>query len=290
MWIHELAGVTALVHRGGIPRPPVDMHVSATNQAVFTLLCAIPSAYAIALAVVAVVKNRDYVWPLFLAGGLLGVAVEPLLDLFGGVWWPTHGDWRIFTIVGVNVPLLVVMVYPWILGGQAYLAYRCVAGGMTRRRLWQLVLLFSLTDIAIETAGINGLHVYAYFGRQPLNLWGLPLWYVPCNAIGPIVAAVLFHLLRGRLTGPRSVLLVAVLPMGFLGTYAMIGFPNWLSLNSDWPPVAAQLCGVATLLLGYLLVTAIDELTATQPHPAAGPRGPSASEQRDGPATVIARG
>lgn len=82
-------------------------------------------------------KDRDYTWPIFLGGGVLGMFIEPLLDHFGGVWWPTHGDWEVSSMAGVNVPLLVVMVYPWILGGQAYVAYRAFERGMTSKRLWQ---------------------------------------------------------------------------------------------------------------------------------------------------------
>jgi hypothetical protein len=113
--------------------------------------------------------------------------VEPILDHMGGVWWPVHGSWEAFNLVGINIPLLVCFVYPWLLGSQAYLTYRLFERGMTPRKLWYLVGIFAINDVVLETIGVKVLRVYAYFGQQPLNLWGLPLWYVPCNAIGPVV-------------------------------------------------------------------------------------------------------
>jgi hypothetical protein len=106
--------------------------------------------------------------------------------------------------------------------------------GITVRRLWALVGIFAVNDIVLETIGVRVLRVYAYFGTQPLNPWGLPLWYVPCNAVGPVMVAALFHVMRNQLRGWRMLAAVWFFPMSFVGVYAACGWPVWISLNSDW--------------------------------------------------------
>ncbi|HTK66947.1 MAG TPA: hypothetical protein VL595_31530 [Pseudonocardia sp.] len=250
-------------HRPGIPGAPVDMAVSASMEAAFTIVCGLPAILVLALTARAMIRDRNFVMPVFLLGGIIGMFVEPILDYMGGVWWPFEGSWEAFNLLGVNVPLLVVLVYPWLLGGQGYWAYRSFEMGITTRGLWQLVAIFAVNDIVLETIGIKLLGVYGYFGTQPLNFWGLPLWYVPCNAIGPVVAGALAYVLRHRLTGIRRLAAAPLFPIGYLGTYAAIGFPVWISLNSGWPMATATAAGLATFGLGYLLVLLVAEITGT---------------------------
>lgn len=139
---------------------------------------------------------------------------------------------------------------------------------MTPRKLWYLVGIFAINDVVLETIGVKVLRVYAYFGQQPLNLWGLPLWYVPCNAIGPVVAGALFYLLRDRLAGWRIGGAIALLPMSFVGVYAVCGFPVWIALNSGWGALAATACGAAVFGLAYLTVgitSAMTGMVSNQP-------------------------
>lgn len=264
-------------HRPGIPGAPVDMAVSASMEAAFTIVCGLPAILVLALTARAMIRDRNFVMPVFLLGGIIGMFVEPILDYMGGVWWPFEGSWPAFTLLGVNVPLLVVLVYPWLLGGQGYWAYRSFEKGITTRRLWQLVAIFAVNDIVLETIGIKLLGVYGYFGTQPLNFWGLPLWYVPCNAIGPVVAGALAYVLRHRLTGIRRLAAAPLFPIGYLGTYAAIGFPVWISLNSGWPMATATVAGLATFGLGYLLVLLVAEITGT----AGGARAPATATNRE---------
>ena len=86
----------------------------------FYAICGIPSALTTGWAVWAAVKHRNYAWGLFLIGGVAGMFVEPIIDYMGGVWWPLNG-WEAFTLLGVNIPWLVPLVYPWLLGGGAYI-------------------------------------------------------------------------------------------------------------------------------------------------------------------------
>jgi hypothetical protein len=251
-------------YRPGIPGPPVDAGVNPTAQAVFTAICALPTVVCLAMAVKSIVKDRNALWPIFLLGGTIGMLVEPILDYMGGVWWPVHGDWEAFRLLDVNIPVLVCFVYPWLLGGQAYIAYRAFERGTAVRRLWALVGIFALNDIVLETIGVRVLRVYSYFGTQPLNPWGLPLWYVPCNAVGPVMAAALFYVMRNQLRGWRMLAAVWFFPMSFVGVYAACGWPIWVSLNSEWGIAASTAASLVVFVQACLIVLVVTRIVGAE--------------------------
>lgn len=247
-------------YRPGIPGPPVGAAVNPTAQAIFTAICLLPALVCIGLAIKSLVKDRNGLWPIFLLGGTIGMFVEPILDYMGGVWWPVHGDWEAFRLLDVNIPLLVCFVYPWLLGGQAYYTYRAFQRGITVRRLWVLVGLFAVNDIVLETIGVRLLNVYSYFGTQPMNPWGLPLWYIPCNAVGPVVAAALFYVMRHHLRGWRMLAGVWFFPMSFVGVYAACGWPVWISLNSEWGMAASTAASLLVFVQAALIVMVVAKM------------------------------
>jgi hypothetical protein len=276
----ESVHLMATTYRPGIPGAPVDAAVNPTAQAIFTAICLVPALVCIGLAIKSLVKDRDPLWPVFLVGGTIGMFVEPILDYMGGVWWPVHGDWEAFRLLGVNIPLLVCFVYPWLLGGQAYYSYRSFQRGITVRKLWLLVGLFALNDIVLETIGIRLLNVYSYFGTQPLNPWGLPLWYVPCNAVGPVVAAALFYVMRDQLRGWRLLAGVWFFPMSFVGVYAAAGWPVWVSLNSEFNMLASTIMSLIVFVQAALIVMVVAKIVGATSNPVdAGSR--SATEEAD---------
>ncbi|EHB58770.1 hypothetical protein MycrhDRAFT_1206 [Mycolicibacterium rhodesiae JS60] len=282
----ESVQLLATTYRPGIPGAPIDAAVNPTAQAIFTAICLVPAVICIGLAIKSLVKDRDTLWPIFLVGGTIGMFVEPILDYMGGVWWPVHGDWEAFRLLDVNIPVLVCFVYPWLLGGQAYYSYRSFQRGITVRKLWMLVGIFALNDIVLETIGIRLLNVYSYFGTQPLNPWGLPLWYVPCNAVGPVVAAALFYVLRDQLRGWRVLAGVWLFPMSFVGVYAASGWPMWVSLNSEFGMLAATIASVLVFVQAALIVMVVAKMVGAVPSTAtSSPGSPPSVASADSPAS-----
>lgn len=255
------AAITLATLVDGVPRPPVDMVTKSGPEAIFTIVCLGPLLFSIGAALR--LRRRDGSWlALFcIVGGATAVIVEPLLDVNGGVWWP-KGGWDTFTLAGKTLPLLVPFVYPWLLGGQGYLAWRAFHRRANQRSLWRLFGFFVLTDVVLETIGLL-LDTYAYHGNQAFNLWGLPLWYAPLNAGGPLVAGAIFYVLEPHFRGVRQLILLLVFPMSFALVYGGAGFPMWLSLQSDWPKSLADIAALATFALTYLLVTFTLLATAT---------------------------
>jgi len=272
--------ITLLTVRPGIPNPPTDMAISPTKFLAFTVVCGIPSVVVIALAVRGVIKERNFLWPLFIVGGALATFVEPVIDYMSGVWWVLPGSITAVTLLDVNLPVFVPIVFPWLLGGLAYIAYNAFERGCTTRKLWSLVGIYFLADAVLEFVGMKVLGTYRYFGTQPLDfLYDFPLWSGWCTALGPIAAAAVVYVLRPHLRGLSIVAAVGVFPMCFLGVYAVVGFPVWISLNSGWSKGPATLCGLASLVFAYLLVRIVAAMVTPRPQsdtPVAGPVVPAA--------------
>lgn len=261
----EIAALTVETsdYRPGISDAPVDMRVNPIAAVIFTVISGLPAVILLVVAIRAIVKRRNFTLLLFLVGGGLATFIEPILDYLNGLWWPLYGNWTAFTILGVNLPLFVPLVYPWYLGGEAYIAYRLFKRGITWGKLWAVYGTLIVVNGAQETIGLHPLGIHKYFGPQPFNFWGLPLWTMACNAVAPLFAGALFYVFQRRLTGVRTFASLGLFPFAFLGSYAAAGWPVWIALNSDWPMWAAVLCGFATLALAYVMLMLIAEMTGT---------------------------
>jgi hypothetical protein len=259
--VTTLGPLAAALTATPVPRPPVGMGHNGTRELIFTIICAVPLIAGVGWAVRRLATHRDPLLLLCLLGGATASVVEPLLDINGGVWWP-RGSWEAFDFVHVNVPLLVPFVYPWLLGMQGYVAWRAFSRRADARAIWRLVAIFAAADILLEWAGLN-LDVYAYYGTQPLKIFGLPFWYVPLNAGGPLIAGAIFSLLRPSFGGPRIVALLGVFPMSFALMYFGCGWPMWLSLQSDWPIGTATAAAALTYGLSYLMIRTVMAATRT---------------------------
>ncbi|HEV8625860.1 MAG TPA: hypothetical protein VG034_15500 [Acidimicrobiia bacterium] len=235
-----------------VPGPPIGMGHDGTRELIFTVICALPLAVGLGWALKLLVKDRNPFLLLCMVGGATSTVVEPLLDINGGVWWPA-GSWEAFHLAHINIPLLVPFVYPWLLGLQGYVAYRAFSARADVGAIWRLVGIFAAADILLEWSGLN-LDVYAYYGTQPLKILGLPFWYVPLNAGGPLIAGAIFYLLKPHFRGPRIFALLGVFPMSFALMYFGCGWPMWLSLQSDWPIGTATVAAALTYGLSYLML------------------------------------
>ncbi len=78
------------------------------------------------------------------------------------------------------------------------------------KELFRLWALDCVVDIALETPGILA-GTYLYYGKQPFDLWGFPIWWGFVNPVMPMVAGALIYKLRPHLTSRGSC--AAVIPL-----------------------------------------------------------------------------
>jgi hypothetical protein len=236
-----------------IAQPPVGLHMSATGQTIFTIAVTIPWVVLTVVAFRVWRREGTPVPLLFLIGGALCIVFEPIVDILGMCFFPRANQWVGLEVLGRPIPMFMWPVYSWFVGGQAFLFWRAFEKGMTRDRLWRWWLVLMGVNVLLESPGIL-MHVYTYYGAQPFNPWGLPLWWLAVNGTMPIVAAFLVHKLLPHLTGAKLLLIVALVPMADGATNGAIAWPMWTALNTRlgmWAtyPAALATFGLATLAI-----------------------------------------
>jgi hypothetical protein len=236
-----------------IPQPPTGLEMSATGQTIFTIGVTIPWVVLLVLAMRHLVRDRSPVLLLFLAGGALAAVMEPIVDVLGMCFFPRENQWVGLELFGRPIPLLIWPVYSWFVGGQAYFFWRLFQRGVSRGRLWKLWLAVMAVNVVLETPGLL-MGVYTYYGPQPFNLWGLPLWWPPVNATMPIVAGLLVHKMTPHLTGARILAVIPFVPMADGLTNGALAWPVWSALNTQigFPatyPAAVASSGLAALAI-----------------------------------------
>jgi hypothetical protein len=254
--MQNLLGGVAMVP-AAVPQPPTSEVMPEGPQAIFLVLSAALVAVALAYAARRWRSHREVLLPLFLVGGAGASLYEPVVGTLGHMYIPREGAWVAFTFLDRAQPWFVPLAYAGYVGVFAYVAYRVAAEGTHPRRLYYLYGIGVLAITAFETPAVL-MDVYFYYGDQPLNLWGLPLWWTFVNPLSAISIGVVVHLLRqsGRARSGAAQLVVA--PLMFVGpgiSNGVTALPMWLVLNDDslgsfWQYVAAATTlGLALMVL-----------------------------------------
>ena len=232
--------------------PPIDMAMPQLPQLVFlvanTLICALAFAYAERQRR----RTGSAVGFLLLLAGAATVINEPVVDVLGLCWFAKQGSIGLFTAWGVTIPAFMLPVYCWYVGGQALFVFGAMQAGITASRLYRLYGIFALVNVALELPGLN-MGIYAYYGNQPFEVLGFPLWWPICNALMPIVMAALVHVLLPYLRGMSLLLVILLGPMAAGMTNGAIGIPVWVALNSSAPAWVAYCAALVSLALGLTL-------------------------------------
>ena len=155
--------------------------------------------------------------------------------------------------MGRDFPLFINFVYIWYVGGLAYLAYRIFTNGITVKGLFGLYVMDVCINIVLESPGVL-MGAYEYYGPQPLNFWGLPLWWVCVNPVMPLVAGALIYRLKPFLPGWRIGLVVLLIPMADGLANGATAWPVWTALNLDAPLVVTHLAWLVSLGLALTCV------------------------------------
>lgn len=239
-----------------IPQPPVNDPMPQTAELLFNCFILIPLGIALVIAVRHIVTGRGPLLLLCIAGGAIAAGMEPVVDVLGLVYLKEQGAVGTFTVLDRTMPLYICFVYPWYVGGMGYMAYRLFQRGIDMKGLFQLWALDAIVDVGLETPGILA-GTYLYYGKQPLDLWGFPLWWAFVNPVMPMVAGALIYKVMPHLRGSRWKLLAVVplIPAADGLANGATAWPMWLSLNqADVSYVWTYLACAATLGLSLYAV------------------------------------
>jgi hypothetical protein len=245
-----------------LDQPPVHMVMPGGAQAAFTFANVIPLLIIGVLAVRYARAHRTPIPLYLLAGGLLSCFLEPIVDVLGLCWFPKTGQWTAFGAFGVSIPMYMVPVYAWFVGGQAFLLYWLFTRGVARRQLFQLWVVIALVNAAVEIPGL-WIHVYTYYGKQPFSVLRFPLWWVFCNTLMPMTAAAFAYKLAPVLRGWKLALLVPLVPMSDGLSNGAVSWPTWLALNSGKGYALTYPAAVVSLGLSAIAVYVLSMVVAT---------------------------
>lgn len=216
-----------------IPQPPVDAEMPKTAETIFNIFIFLPLAVMIGFAVREITKNKNPILMYCIIGGAFAATMEPVVDTLGLCYLREEGAFGTFTVLDRTMPLYICFVYPWYVGGLGYMAYKLFSQGVTRKALFQLWALDCVVDICLETPGIL-MNTYGYYGHQPLNPWGFPLWWGFVNPVMPMVAGAFIYKIRPYLTTQRSLLaVIPLIPMADGLANGAVAWPMWITLNQE---------------------------------------------------------
>ena len=126
-------------------------------------------------------------------------------------------------------------------------------------RLWRWWLVLMGVNVLLESPGIL-MNVYTYYGAQPFNFWGFPLWWSIVNPLMPIVAGALITKLRPELgSGWKMLGVIPLVPMADGIANAAAAWPLWIALNSGRGYAVTYPAAIATfgLVMFSLWVVAL---------------------------------
>jgi hypothetical protein len=245
-----------------IPQPPVNFK-AASFQDVFSVAQMVVFGVMVVFALRELANGKGPIFLCCLIGGWIAVLWEPIVDVLGQCWLPSRGQhWEAFTLLNRHIPLMMPFVYSWFVGGQGYLFYRIFERGIDRRRLFGLYGLVVLVNIVLESPGILA-NVYTYYGKQPMNIWGFPLWWGIINPLMPMIAGAAIYKLKPLLTRPQLVVaIIAIIPCADGAANAIVGWPVIAALNTDVGYAGTWIASFITLGLGASVAWIISLLVA----------------------------
>ncbi len=254
-----------------IPTPPIDSVMPKTAETIFNIFIFIPLGIALALAIRKLIKGQGPLLLYCIIGGALAASFEPVVDVLGMVYLKEQGALGTFTILDRTMPLYICFVYPWYVGGLGYLAYKLFKRGVTMRDLFLLWAVDCIIDIFLESPGILA-GTYLYYGHQPFNIWGFPLWWGFVNPVMPMVAGALIFHLRPHLDRPWKLpVVIACIPMADGVANGATAWPMWAALNQEnvsyvWTYLASFVTlGLALFSVWIIGLSVVGR--GEQPHP-----------------------
>ena len=247
------------------PTPPVFAfgHGSQTPAELFFGACA-----ALALAYcVRVARRERSSWPLFVyVGSALAMVYEPVADVGGHCVYAQIGQHTLFTELGRHLPVMTLFLYlTYFPFGVTFFVQR-FERGVTKSQLWRYYAIGVVIAACFEPLIANrhvGLTWWYYYGHQPLNFTGLPMWWWFVNPICWFAPAAAIHLLRRRVlrgSERRSWLCVPAVPLSVAAGHGTAAMPMYLAISSGASNAIEILCTVLSAAITLFYIWIIGEV------------------------------
>ncbi|MCK9248780.1 MAG: hypothetical protein M0P31_07355 [Solirubrobacteraceae bacterium] len=273
-----------------LPQPPLHIEMPQTEELLFTIAGTVPTVALVVLGIRHLSTGRGPLLLWCLLGGLLASLYEPFVDVMGLVYLPENGSMGTFTLLDREMPLFVPLIYPWYVGGLAYLTFRLLERGIDRKGLFKLWVAFAAVDWLLEVPAVVT-DVYAYYGNAPFDVWGHPMWWGFMHSLVAIAGGAVIYALRHHLRGAAVALVAPILFMTDGAVNAGVGYPTHAALNADASYWATYPASLVTLGLGAIVIWLIGAVVGREPGTpvpdAAGVADPTTSAPPPVPTSVV---
>lgn len=236
------------------PLPPIDMVGNKNLELLFGIGCVVVFFLFIYFAFHYWFSKKSPVGILMLLGGVLTCTLEPFCDYVGLLWFPTIDTLfpPLFQGFGVSVPWWVAVGYTWYVGGMSFYSFKRFKKGITKKEMAKLIASIAVADIVLETIGLN-LGVYTYYGNQPFQILGMPWWWSLSGGFMCVGIGALVYKYEANFKGIRSLMIIPLVPAGFVMFVGWITWPVWVALDSGAGYFFTYLAGFLSILLAVML-------------------------------------
>lgn len=242
--------------------PDRSLIMPETFEFGFTIFATVGLIVAIVIGIRDISTKRDPLMLYLLIGGFLGEMLEPICNVLGMAFHPEIGQEVGFTTLGREIPLWLMLTYPWYF---AVFGYRIIrwdqSGQLDSGRYWKLFWSAALFCFAIEIWPVQ-IVFWDYYGPQPLTFFGMPLmWYV-VNPTSVVCAGAFAALIARRSSGFGNWPLMVTMPICIVGFHTGVFAPLYMTQNAGWTatesllivPVTCFFAAVILNLFKYLLL------------------------------------
>jgi hypothetical protein len=223
------------------------MRSPETAYTVFYVLFALSTAGTLGWLALQARRRRSVLPFAAVAGGLaVGLVVPPIYNYLTLVWFPLNIPLPFVTEFGIRDPLFDALGYVLFIGFGGYLLYTLLLRGLGAKAVYATFALWGVTDLLLELPFLQA-GLYRYYGDQPLQVGGFPLYWVFLNGLVPTLAGTLMYLSTERWPCSRRVAAwrVAGCPALAAGLLMIPIFPVAAALHAD---VASAVRVAAALL------------------------------------------
>lgn len=213
------------------------------------------------------VSKREPLMLLVLLGGLFGEMLEPICNVLGMAYHPEHGQIVGFRTLGRDIPLWLVLCYPWYFGAFAYRVITWDARGeLTPKRFWLVFATAVFFCFAIEIFPVQGV-LWDYFGEQPLTVFGKPgithgmplMWYV-VNPTAVLAVSAFLALGMRNLKGWQRWPVLVLMPLSIVGFHTGAFAPVYISQNAGWTANESILTAAISTVFCVVLLKTFERL------------------------------
>lgn len=234
-----------------IPTPPVYSYIPE-NVLGISIFLIVAAMIALVFAARHSYKTKDILPFMVSLGGTFFFIPEAINCYVNHIYWTVSPDPRLSMgmFMGANLNIHVFIVWAAYVAVVGYSFYRALEDGWSEKKLWQLLGLSWLADFFVECLMLGMGGMYVYYGNQPLQvMFGVPLWWMFMNNAALFLGVSIVYRLREQLKGWRSIAVLAILPLVYVGSDLATAMPTSFAINSDYSWYVTQLLGVVTCLL-----------------------------------------